>query len=74
MSAPDNGAERELQEGGSRTEGRRFFWFSPAVDIRLAGQGQTTDQIRHDGVLFRVIEIQKWANSHVRVVGSRVDE
>ena len=49
-SHPDTGQDRELGEEGSRTEGRRFFWFSEEVDVQLAGPGQTTDRIRHDGV------------------------
>ena len=72
-SAPDTGQERDLGEEGSRIEGRRVFWFSPGVDVQLSGDGHTTDQIRHDGVLYRVVEVQHWRGSHVRVVGSRVD-
>ena len=73
VTHPDSGQDRELGEEGSRTEGRRFFWFSEEVDVQLAGQGQTTDRIRHDGVVYRVIEIQRFKGSHVRVVGSRVE-
>ena len=72
-SAPDTGQERDLGEEGARIEGRRVFWFSPGVDVQLSGDGHTTDQIRHDGVLYRVVDIQRWAGSHIRVVGSRVE-
>ena len=72
-SAPDTGQERDLGEEGARIEGRRFFWFLPQVDVRLAGDGHTTDNIKHDGVLYRVVEVERWHGSHVRVVGSRVD-
>ena len=74
VSQPDTGQQRVLDDSGSRTEGRRFWWFPESVDMRLAGDGHTTDTIRHgDGEVYRVVEIQRWQGSHVRVVGSRVD-
>ena len=73
VSHPDTGQQRVLDDSGSRTEGRRFWWFPESVDVRLAGDGHTTDTIRHDGLLYRVIEIQRFARSHVRVTGSLVD-
>lgn len=72
-SQPDTGQERDLDSEGARIEGRRVFWLDPGADIQLAGDGHTTDQIRHDGTLYRVIEIQRFQGSHVRVVGSRVE-
>ena len=73
-SAPD-GTERDLDEEGARIAGRRVFWFDAGTDVELASasDGRTTDQIRHDGVLYRVIEIQRFQGSHVRVLGSRVE-
>ena len=61
-----------LDPEGARTTARRFFWFSESVDVRLSGPGQTTDTIRHRGQVYRVVEIQRWQGSHVRVVGSQV--
>ena len=74
-SAPDTGAERNLDEEGARIVGRRVFWFDAGTVVALASEseGHATDQIRHAGVLYRVIDIQRWAGSHVRVVGSRVE-
>ena len=72
-SAPDTGTERDLGEEGARIEARRAFWFSPGTDVQLAGPGKTTDEIRFAGELFRVIAIERWAGSHVKVVASRVE-
>ena len=72
-SAPDTGTKRDLEEEGARISGRRVFWFDARTDIQLAGDGHQTDQIRHDGVLYRVVDIQRWNGSHIRVVGSRVE-
>ena len=73
VSHPDTGQQRVLDDSGSRTDGRRFWWFPESVDVRLAGDGHTTDQIRHDGLLYRVVEIQCFQGSHVRVTGARLD-
>ena len=72
VSQPDTGQQRVLDDSGSRTEGRRFWWFPESVDVRLAGDGHTTDTIRHDGALYRVVQIEKWRGSHIKVVGERV--
>ena len=73
MSAPDTGELRELDGTGSRTEGTRLWWFAESVDVQLARPDHTTDTIRHDGTVYRVVEIQRFRGSHVRVVGSLVD-
>ena len=73
MSQPDTGRGRVLDPEGARTEARRFFWLPESVDVRLAGEGHTTDLLRYDGEVYRVVEIQRWQRSHVRVVGSRLD-
>ena len=70
---PDTGKDRVLDPEGSRTTARRFFWFLDTVDVRLAGQGQTTDLLRYAGHVYRVIEIQRWQGSHVRAGGVLVD-
>ena len=72
-SAPDTGQDRDLAQEGARIAGRRVFWFDAGTDVQLAAEGHRTDQIRHDGTLYRVIEIQRYRGSHVRVVGSRVE-
>ena len=72
VSHPDTGQQRVLDDSGSRTEGRRFWWFPESVDVRLAGDGHTTDTIRHDGLLYRVVQVDRYPRSHVKVVGERV--
>ena len=72
-SQPDTGRDRVLDADGARITARRLWWFPDSVDVRLSGEGQTTDTIRHDGLLYRVIEIQKWPDSHLRVLGVLVD-
>ena len=77
-SQPESGRDRVLDPEGARVTARRLFWFLESVDIRLAGAGQsgagqTTDLIRHGGLLYRVIEIERWKGSHIKVVGSLVD-
>ena len=71
VSHPDTGQVRELDGTGARIEGSRLFWFDEAQDVRLAESTHATDTIRHDGVLYRVVEIQRFAGSHVRVLGAR---
>ena len=75
VSQPDTGQERDLEQEGARSAGRRVFWFDAGTDVQLASatDGRATDQIRHDGVLYRVIDIQRFQGSHVRVVGARVE-
>ena len=72
VSSPDTGELRELDGTGSRIEGTRIWWFGDSVDVRLAGPGHTTTTIRHDGALYRVVQIEKWRGSHIKVVGERV--
>ena len=72
-SQPDTGTERDLGEAGARQVGRRVFWFGDGADIQLGSNGHESDRIRHDGVLYRVVEVQHWRGSHVRAVGSRVE-
>ena len=73
LCKPASGQQRVLDDTGSRTEGRRFWWFPESVDVRLAGDGHTTDTIRYgDSEVYQVVEIQRWAGSHVRVRGERV--
>ena len=67
-SQPDTGRDRVLDPEGARTTARRFFWFTAQADVRLAGQGQTTDLLRYRGEVFRVIEIARW-DSHLRGAG-----
>ena len=50
VSQPDTGIERDLEEEGARSVGRRFFWFKDGVtEIQLASAsaGHATDQIRY---------------------------
>ena len=72
-SQPDTGRDRVLEEEGARVTAKRFFWFREAVDIRLSGANQTTDEIRHDGLVYRVIEVQRWRGSHIRVAAVLID-
>ena len=73
VSQPDSGQQRVLEDDGARTVGRRFFYFRASVDVQLSGPGQTTDTIRHDGLLYRVVGIDRWRGSHIKVTGSLVD-
>ena len=72
VSSPDTGQVRELDGTGSRIEGTRIFWFDEAIDVQLAAADHATDSIRYSGEVFRVVEIQRFARSHVRVLGLRV--
>ena len=72
VSQPDTRQQRVLDDSGSRTEGRRFWWFPESVDVRLAGDGHTTDTIRYHGLLYRVVQVDRYPRSHVKVVGERV--
>ena len=70
-SAPDTGQERDLGEEGARIDGPAAVLVLPqGLTVQLSGDGHTTDQIKHDGVLYRVVEVQHWRGSHARVVGS----
>ena len=74
VSQPDTGQVRELDGTGARIEGTRIWWFAESVDVQLAGDDHSTDTIRDgDGEVYRVVEIQRFRGSHVRVLGSRVD-
>ena len=73
VSQPEAGEVRTLDDTGSRSEGTRLWWFGETVDVQLAGDGHTTDTIRHDGLLYRVVEIERWPGSHVKVTASLVD-
>ena len=75
VTQPDTGQERDLEQEGARTIGRRIFWFQDGTDVALpsATDGRATDQIRYAGVLFRVIDIQRFRGSHVRVLGAVVE-
>ena len=74
-SAPDTGQVRDLEEEGARQVGRRVFWFDAGTEVQLASaaDGRATDEINHDGLLYRVIDIQRFAGSHVRVIAARVE-
>lgn len=72
VSSPDTGQVRELDGTGARIEGTRIFWFDESQDVQLAAAGHATDSIRYSGEVFRVVEIQRFARSHVRVLGLRV--
>lgn len=72
-SQPNTGKDRVLEGEGSRITASRFWWFGPGTDISIGADSHTADLLRYGGEVFRVIEIQKWPDSHLRVVGVLVD-
>ena len=73
MREPASGRDRVLDPDGARITSRRWFWFGPGTDISIGADSHTADLLRYRGEVFRVIEVERWPESHLRIVGVLVD-
>ena len=59
--APITGKEREVLPEGLRGKNIRKFWLEEQVNAVTEGKtGSGGDMIRHDGLLFRVYQVNDW--------------